>query len=332
MTTPSTEHPFAQYVRTLGKGKKGSRSLTYDEAYNAFSAILKGDVEDVQLGAFLMLLRVKEESADEIAGFVQACKDFVKTDTQLQVDIDWSSYAGKRRQLPWFIASLLILAEQGYKIFIHAAQGHTAGRLYTEEAFNSLNLPIAKNWQQVEQAIEQHNICLMSVKEFCSPLHNLLNMRDLLGLRSPVHTLCRLINPLNAPYSFQSIFHPAYAATHQQAAQILGQKNMVVFKGDSGEIERKSNATCLVKSITDGQLNEEKWPRLQDEKEPALEKLDIHQLKAVWKGDCEDKYGEAATIGTLAIALKLIENIDSQELALDKAKQLWANRNKQRLD
>ena len=58
-------HPFAQYVRIVGKGKNGARSLTYDEAYDSFSMILKGDVLDVQLGAFLMLLRVKEESVEE---------------------------------------------------------------------------------------------------------------------------------------------------------------------------------------------------------------------------------------------------------------------------
>lgn len=330
MITSINEHPFAQYVRTLGKGKKGSRSLSYEEAYDAFSAILKGEVEDIQLGAFLMLLRVKEESADEIAGFAQACKDFIHVDTELQVDIDWSSYAGKRRQLPWFIASLLILADQGYKIFIHAAKGHTAGRLYTEEAFAALDLPIAKNWQQAEKAINEHHICLMSIEQLCPPLNNLLNMRNILGLRSPVHTLTRLINPLNAPYSFQSIFHPAYAATHQHAANILGQKNMVVFKGDSGEIERKSNASCLVKSINDGQLNEEKWPRLQDDKEPALEELDVNQLKALWEGNIQDHYGELATIGTLAVALKLIEKIGTQEEAMEKAHKLWRNRNKQR--
>ena len=55
---PSHEHPFAQYVRVLGKGKKGSRSLTEAEAYDAMSMIMAGQVEDVQLGAFLMLLRV----------------------------------------------------------------------------------------------------------------------------------------------------------------------------------------------------------------------------------------------------------------------------------
>ncbi|MBV6574659.1 glycosyl transferase, partial [Acinetobacter baumannii] len=46
------EHPFAQYVRILGKGKTGSRSLSYEEAYQAFTMILKVEVLDVKLGAF----------------------------------------------------------------------------------------------------------------------------------------------------------------------------------------------------------------------------------------------------------------------------------------
>ncbi len=71
----TVEHPFAPYVRILGKGKRGSRSLTFAEAQHAFGLILDGEVLDVQLGAFLMLLRVKEESADELAGFVTATRE-----------------------------------------------------------------------------------------------------------------------------------------------------------------------------------------------------------------------------------------------------------------
>ena len=100
------EHPFAQYIRIIGKGKTGARSLTYDEAYQAFSMILKNEVLDVQLGAFLMLLRVKEESVDELAGFVQATRDQLNFQP-LNVDLDWSSYAGKRKHYPWFLLAAL---------------------------------------------------------------------------------------------------------------------------------------------------------------------------------------------------------------------------------
>ena len=56
------EHPFAGYIRTLGKGKHGSRSLSQDEAHRAMQMILAGEAEPIQLGAFLMLMRVKEET------------------------------------------------------------------------------------------------------------------------------------------------------------------------------------------------------------------------------------------------------------------------------
>ena len=42
------EHPFAQFIRIIGKGKNGARSLSYEEAYQAFSMILKNEVLDVQ--------------------------------------------------------------------------------------------------------------------------------------------------------------------------------------------------------------------------------------------------------------------------------------------
>ena len=87
----------------------------------------------MQQGAFLMLLRVKEETSEELAGFVSACRGAMQAPPPgLTADLDWSSYAGKRHQHPWFILSILLLAQAGYRIFIHGCDGHTQGRLYTE--------------------------------------------------------------------------------------------------------------------------------------------------------------------------------------------------------
>ncbi len=60
-----TQHPFAKFIRTLGRGKQGSRSLSQDEAFEAMSMIMEGHIEPEQLGAFLMLIRVKEETSEE---------------------------------------------------------------------------------------------------------------------------------------------------------------------------------------------------------------------------------------------------------------------------
>ena len=157
------EHPFAQFVRIIGKGKNGARSLSYEEAYQAFSMILKDEVLDVQLGAFLMLLRVKEESVDELAGFVKATRDQLHFKA-LEVDLDWSSYAGKRKHYPWFILSALTLAKHGYKIVMHGASGHTMNRIYTEQVLTYLGYPICQDDQDVEQQLQQQHFAYLPLE------------------------------------------------------------------------------------------------------------------------------------------------------------------------
>ena len=76
---PRPEHPFAPYVRILGRGRSGTRSLSMAEAADAFGMVLRGDAEPLQVGAFLMLLRVKEETGEELAGFVNACREQMVT-------------------------------------------------------------------------------------------------------------------------------------------------------------------------------------------------------------------------------------------------------------
>jgi hypothetical protein len=89
LQTSHPEHPFAETIRILGKGKKGSRSLTQEEAYHAMKMILANEVLPVQLGAFLMLMRVKEETPEELAGFVIAARESCKlADDSALVDLD----------------------------------------------------------------------------------------------------------------------------------------------------------------------------------------------------------------------------------------------------
>ncbi len=319
------EHPFAQYVRIVGKGKNGARSLSYDEAYQAFGMILKNEVLDVQLGAFLMLLRVKEESVDELAGFVQATRDQLNFKT-LDVDLDWSSYAGKRKHYPWFILAALTLAKHGYNIVMHGASGHTMNRVYTEQVLTYLGYPICQNDAEVEQQLQQQHFAYIPLDVISPILSDLIALRNVMGLRSPIHTLARLINPFNAKATLQAIFHPAYRGSHQQAAFRLGYKNSAVIKGEGGEFERNPDAKTLICGIKDGELYEHELPKLTDNRSPIEEELDLARFKAVWDGQQNHEYGEFAVTETMGIALYTMGVCDSFEAAMQKAKTLWANR------
>ncbi|KZY71063.1 glycosyl transferase [Oleiphilus sp. HI0071] len=324
-----SEHSFAQYVRILGKGKKGSRSFTLEEAKEAMGMILRNQAEPIQLGAFLMLIRVKEESPEELAGFVSAVKDHLKT-PEIHVDLDWSSYAGKRRHLPWFIFSACLVSQLGYRVFMHGASGHTNNRIYTETIINKLGLNTASSWSECQDALAQSNFCYMPLNSISPKLAELIDLRSTLGLRSPVHSLSRLINPLNAPNILQGVFHPPYLTLHQEAARLLEYKRTVTMKGEGGEIERNPDNACVSYDCTNGELTTEEWPAKFSRRHTKPAELSFEDMLMLWCGDSKDEYGEAAIITTAALALKTIQPALTQQEAMEQAEQAWSARDTHR--
>ena len=325
------EHPFAQYVRILGKGKTSSRSLTFEEARTAMGMILRGEVLDVQLGAFLMLLRVKEESPEELAGFVAAARDHMQAPRDIAVDLDWSSYAGKRKHYPWFLFAVKLLVANGVRVFMHGASGHTINRLYTESVLPHLNMAVCHDWSEVRTAMDDTGFAYLSLHRLSPPLGDMIDLRNVMGLRSPVHTLSRLLNPLDAPCVMQAIFHPAYRASHQAAANLLGYRNSCVIKGEGGEIERNPDGSCLAKRIINGELVDEEWPMLFETRHTPEDAFVLDDFMAVWQGRQTHEYGEMAVMGTVALALRCLQRAASQEDALTTARTWWAQRDRSAL-
>lgn len=324
------EHPFAPTIRILGKGKNGSRSLTVDEAYDAMTMVLEDKVTAEQLGAFLMLLRVKEETPEEVAGFVRAIRDFLKQDKTVYADLDWSSYAGKRRHSPWYVLSALLLAENGVRVCMHGAEGHTAGRMYTSEVLKPLGIETSDTLQHAREQVEKNNFCYMPIQTISQRLKDIIELRPYLGLRSPLHTVGRMINPLHAPCSIQAIFHPGYQSVHQQAANIMGEEQIAVFKGEAGEVERNPDTKCVVSYAVNGKTWDEEWPAMFEKRHMKEASLSEHRLTAIWRGEEQDEYAEAAITGTAAIALRLLNKADTPDAALKMAQDMWEKRDKSR--
>ncbi len=157
-------------------------------------------------------------------------------------------------------------------------------------------------------------------------LSELINLRNVMGLRSPIHTLARLINPFDAKATMQAIFHPAYRSSHQQAAFQLGYQNSAVIKGEGGEFERNPDAKTLICGIKNGTLYEHELPKLTDNRSPVEEELDLAVFKAVWLGQQTHEYGEVAITETMGIALYTMGVCDDYAAAIQNAQQLWQNR------
>lgn len=321
LTTPA-EHPFAPFVRILGKGKRGARNLTREEARAAMGMLLDGQVEDVQLGAFLMLLRHKEEGAEELAGFTEAVRERIQAPA-IAVDLDWPSYAGKKRQPNWYLLAAKALARSGVRILVHGGGAHTAGRLYSEQLLDLLEIPCCSDWGQVSRALDNQHIAFMPLGAWMPRLQQMIDLRNTLGLRSPIHSLARLLNPLGARCLLQSIFHPGYQEPHREASRLLGD-HAIVIKGDGGEIEINPDAATQLFATRAGQAWDEHWPALSARRHVKPDSLEPAQLLAVWRGEAEDDYGRLAVLATMALALRGLD-LD-REAAFARAEQLWEQR------
>jgi anthranilate phosphoribosyltransferase len=318
-----TEHPFAQYVRILGKGPRLSRPLTQQEAHDAAAMILADAVTPEQLGAFFCLLRVKTETPEELAGFAQAIRDALPDRGAMPpVDLDWSSYAGKARRAPLFILAALLLADQGLTVAMHGAEGHTGGRLFTKDALSALGIAPAASFAQAADDLARHRFAYLPMGLFHPRLDALMQLKWLLGLRSPLHSVIRHLNPFDARHSLISVFHPNYRAVHRDAARLLGQRNLACFKGDGGEIERRVEKTCMVEGLAEGIAFDEEWPALLATS-PAESALDPAYLAALWRGEAEDPVAETIIAGTAAIALKLCGRAATLEEAETRAREAW---------
>lgn len=331
MTTP---HPFSRFVAILGRGKTKQRHLTLEESREAMAMILRGEALPEQIGAFLMLLRLKEEAPEEIAGFAQGTRATWQRPGGLpRADLDWSSYAGKRVQLPWFLLSVMALVQAGVRVSMHGTEGHTAGRVYTRPVLNALGVPIASSFEESGDHLSAHGFSYLPLEVMSPKLQELINLRPIFGLRSPVHSFTRMLNPFDAPTVMQGIFHRGFMDIHAGAARLLEIDHCAVFRGDGGEIERRPNKPTQVWTTHGaGEPEVETWPQVLDEGHaPPDNEMTITRLMDVWQGDETDPYARAAILGTLAVTLKTMGHAPTMPQAETKAREIWDARTPKRL-
>ena len=317
---------FSHFIKTIGRGKRTGRYLSQDEAYRAFSLLLEGSAEPEQVGAFLMLLRVREEAPEELAGFVQACRNHSEPSLAgLQPDLDLGCYAGKRRHLPWFLLAVLCLAQSGRQIFLHGAAEPDSQRLYLAPVFAALDLPIAQSTAEAKTHLQNYGLTYCGL-EVCNPkLFQLLQMRTLFGLRSPASTLARMLNPSQARFSFHGVFHKHFDQRHVETARLIGDNQVSCLRGEGGEVEVNPERPLDQYILRDGKIHTQSFPALLAKPQIKPRQLDIQQLARVWRGQSDSEYAEQAVIGTLASMLSLMDYL-TPNAALAQAQTLWRHR------
>ncbi|CAN5214633.1 DNA-binding protein YbiB [soil metagenome] len=222
----------AAVIKEIGRGKDGARSLDREQARALWSAVLAGEVSDLELGAVLLAMRVKGESCDELAGFVDATHDAMlklAAPTSDHCPVIIPSYNGARN-MPNLVPLLaLMLAERGVPVLVHgllddpmaaaraAANSRVGARVTTAAVFEALGvLPVTRS-DEVNDAMQdavRHRRPLFTPLATLTPaLDRILALRPILGVRSSGHTICKLLQPFEGrALRLSSYTHPEYYA------------------------------------------------------------------------------------------------------------------------
>lgn len=318
------EHPFADYVRTLGRGPGRSRALTREEARDALAMVLRGEADPHQIGAFLMLLRYRGEDPEEIVGLVETARADIGTGppASAPVDLDWPSYgAGRTRAAPWYLLAALALARSGRRVVMHGTNEFSGG-ISVPEALLALGRRPATDRADALRQLDVTGFTYLPLAAMSPQLAGLLGLRRLLGLRSPLNTVARLLDPFDARAGVDGVFHPPYIALHLAAAERLGRPRLLVLKGGGGEAERNPAKPIVAHLHERGLDRRELSMPVVASMKPGDKAAD---LVRVWHGEVEGGPETATVVATLAMALLAI-GAASPAAADALAREVWRAR------
>ncbi|MDV7144393.1 glycosyl transferase family protein [Tropicimonas sp. TH_r6] len=320
------------YVRAMGRGPSRGRSLTEAEALDAMTQILAGTAAPEAVGALLMLMRYRGETPEELAGFTRALQASLPAWNGPAPALDWPSFAaGRTRGLPWFLLSARLLAEAGYPVLLHGWNSHQGVTASVTAALPHAGIAQARSMEEAATRIAGTGIAYISLADYAPRALELLQLRDILGLRSAINTVLRLTNPAGASAAVQGVFHPPYLALQSEAALLLDLEASCVIKGGGGEFERNPAKAAPLSGIEAGALREGTAPALLPETHARLadgpETADSPEaLTSLWTGASQDPFATAIVTGTSALALLTMGKAETPEAADRLAQTLWVNR------
>ena len=222
---------IGHYIKEIGRGKDGARSLTREKAADLIGQVLDSQVSDLEIGAFCLAMRIKGETPEEMAGFLDAVQARLHALSQLgqQPTVVIPCYNGARK-LPALAPLLaLLLCQKGVRVCVHGTPTENS-RTTSFEVFEALG---HKPLTHIDQAQAGLNIV---ATELLSPaLKKLLDVRRVVNLRNPAHSLVKLMNPCQGSALIVSSYtHPEYAVSMAQTFK-LTQASAFLLRGTEGE-------------------------------------------------------------------------------------------------
>jgi anthranilate phosphoribosyltransferase len=250
------------------------QALDRNEARSAFGVMMSGDATPSQIGGFLMALRVRGESVDEIYGAVSVMREKmlpVKAPADAVDIVGTGGDASGTYNVS--TAAAFITAGAGVKVAKHGNRA-LSSKSGTADALSALGISLELAPKGISACIEEAGLGFMFAPAHHSAMRHVGPSRVELGTRTIFNLLGPLSNPAGVKKQLLGVFSPHWLDPLAQVLRDLGSESVWVVHGD-GLDEMTTTGTTQVHALVDGQIRHfEVTPE-----EIGLSRVPLDQLK-----------------------------------------------------
>jgi anthranilate phosphoribosyltransferase len=228
--------------------------LSTDEAAAVLREIMEGRVTDVQTAAFLIALRTKGETVDEVAGLASTMRALA---TRVELDhpdvVDTAGTGGGAPSFNVSTTAALLAAAAGARIAKHGNRSAT-GRCGSADVLEALGARIDLEPPAIAECIHDVGFGFMFAPMHHRATRHVVPVRRELAVRTIFNLLGPLTNPAGARRQVIGVSDPAYLETMAGALARLGSENALIVSAEDGLDELSVSAPTRVVELRAGRI------------------------------------------------------------------------------
>ncbi|SHM41907.1 anthranilate phosphoribosyltransferase [Vreelandella subglaciescola] len=252
--------------------------LSFDQMHALMRQIMTGDASDAQVGALLMGLAMKGETATEIGAAAQVMRELMKRVTPnvegSVVDIVGTGGDGANL-FNVSTASSFVASAAGAHVAKHGGRSVSSSS-GSADLFDVAGIFLDLSADQVARCIEEVGVGFMFAPNHHPAMRHAVGPRREMGVRTLFNILGPLTNPAGAPNQLLGVYAPELVPLLAEVLHKLGSQHVMVVHSEDGLDEISLAAPTLVAELKDGKITQY---RITPE-ELGIERQSLNALKA----------------------------------------------------
>jgi anthranilate phosphoribosyltransferase len=251
--------------------------LGRDETREVMGQIMRGDATPAQIGGFLVALRAKGETPDEIAGCAEAMREHVLPVRPQRDDlVDTAGTGGDgAHTINISTAAALVAAAAGAGVAKHGNRA-VSSACGSADVLEALGFELAQPADRIERSIDELGFGFLFAPSHHPAMRHAASVRKELATRTVFNVLGPLTNPAGARAQVVGVYSPALVRTIAEVLARLGARRAFVVHGAGGIDELSPAGPNLVCEVVDGAVLERE---LDPEAELGLARCRIEELR-----------------------------------------------------